>query len=262
MCLLLAALRTRAGRKSSKSPASPQWGKIDKQGLEPQAFPMAEDDPLIIHDGRQSETAAAVARGAGRLLRQANYVPISEFVLPSGRRVDLIALDRSGSVLIVEVKSSVADFRADQKWTNYLEFCDLMYFAIPSEVPQELIPQATGLILADAWGAAFLRHPERAPPDGCPAQSHHPAIRPRRGPAPAHHSRPLRPQHDAMRVRDRRMKTLHPVSSSGLTRRPSATRSGHTVGPVGPRAKPDDDNWWASAGRAWRGYVAGCAGAC
>jgi len=124
---------------------------------------MAEDDPLIIHDGRQSETAAAVARGAGRLLRQANYVPISEFVLPTGRRVDLIALDPSGSVLIVEVKSSVADFRADQKWTDYLEFCDLMYFAIPPEVPQELIPQATGLILADAWGAAFLRHPERAP---------------------------------------------------------------------------------------------------
>ena len=122
---------------------------------------MSEDDPLIIHDGRQSETAAAVARGAARLLRQANYVPISEFVLPTGRRVDLIALDTSGSVLIVEVKSSIADFRADQKWSDYLDFCDLMYFAIPADVPQGLIPAATGLILADAWGAAFLRHPER-----------------------------------------------------------------------------------------------------
>ncbi len=124
---------------------------------------MSQVDPLIIHDGRQSETAAAVARGAGRLLRQASFVPISEFVLPTGRRVDLIALDPSGSVLIVEVKSSVADFRADQKWADYLEFCDLMYFAIPPEVPQDLIPQETGLILADAWGAAFLRHPERSP---------------------------------------------------------------------------------------------------
>jgi hypothetical protein len=36
-----------------------------------------------------------------------------------------------------------------------------MYFAIPPEVPQALIPPETGLILADAWGAAFLRHPER-----------------------------------------------------------------------------------------------------
>ena len=122
---------------------------------------MADDDPLIIRDGRQSETAAAVARGAGRLLRQANYVPISEFVLPTGQRVDLMALDAAGSVLIVEVKSSVADFRADQKWSGYLDFCDLMYFAIPPEVPQDLIPAGTGLILADAWGAAFLRHPQR-----------------------------------------------------------------------------------------------------
>jgi hypothetical protein len=122
---------------------------------------MADDDPLIIHDGRQSETAAAVARGAGRLLRQASFVPISEFVLPSGRRADLIALDPAGTVLIVEVKSSVADFRADQKWSDYMEFCDLIYFAIPGEVPQALIPAETGLILADAWGAEFLRHPER-----------------------------------------------------------------------------------------------------
>jgi hypothetical protein len=122
---------------------------------------MADDDPLIIHDGRQSAAAAAVVRGAGRLLRQANYVPISEFVLPTGRRVDLIALDAAGSVLIVEVKSSVADFRADQKWPGYHEFCDYLYFAIPADVPQMLIPAETGLILADAWGAAFLRHPER-----------------------------------------------------------------------------------------------------
>lgn len=145
-----------------KTLAAPQWArKIDKPCRQPQVFPMSENDPLIIHDGRQSETAAAVARGAGRLLRQANYVPISEFVLPTGRRVDLIALDPAGSVLIVEVKSSVADFRADQKWTDYREFCDLMYFAIPPEVPQDLIPPDTGLICADAWGAAFLRHPQR-----------------------------------------------------------------------------------------------------
>lgn len=123
---------------------------------------MIDDDPLLVHDGRQSETAAAVARGAGRLLRQANFALVPEFVLPTGRRVDLIALDGQGLVLIVEVKSSVADFRADQKWPGYAEFCDLLYFAIPAEVPQALIPPETGLIVADAWGAAFLRHPLRS----------------------------------------------------------------------------------------------------
>jgi hypothetical protein len=66
-------------------------------------------------DGRQSETALAIARGTTRLLHAHGRCVVSELPLPSGRRADLVGLDSSGELWIVEIKSSIADFRADQK---------------------------------------------------------------------------------------------------------------------------------------------------
>jgi hypothetical protein len=107
-------------------------------------------------DGRQSETALAVARGAARLLHAHGFCVVSELPLPSGRRADLVALDSSGTVWIVEIKSSVADFRADQKWQDYRLHCDRLFFATSQEVPCEIFPPDTGLIVADAFGAQFI----------------------------------------------------------------------------------------------------------
>jgi hypothetical protein len=106
-------------------------------------------------DGRQSETALAVARGTARLLHAHGFSVVSELPLPSGRRADLVALDAGGTVWIVEIKSSVADFRADQKWQDYRAHCDRLYFATCLEVPCEIFPPDTGLIVADAFGAEF-----------------------------------------------------------------------------------------------------------
>ncbi len=106
-------------------------------------------------DGRQSETALAVARGTARLLHAHGFSVVSELPLPSGRRADLVALDTSGDIWIVEIKSSVADFRADQKWQDYRTHCDRLYFATCLEVPCEIFPPDTGLIVADAFGAEF-----------------------------------------------------------------------------------------------------------
>lgn len=106
-------------------------------------------------DGRQSETALAVARGTARLLHAHGFCVVSELPLPSGRRADLVALDARGEFLIVEVKSSVADFRADQKWPDYRLHCDRLFFATSLEVPCEIFPPDTGLIVADAFGAEF-----------------------------------------------------------------------------------------------------------
>jgi hypothetical protein len=106
-------------------------------------------------DGRQSETALAVARGTARLLHAHGFSVISELSLPSGRRADLVALDTAGTVWIVEIKSSVADFRADQKWQDYRLHCDRLFFATSLEVPCEIFPPDTGLIVADAFGAEF-----------------------------------------------------------------------------------------------------------
>lgn len=108
-------------------------------------------------DGRQSETALFVARGTRRLLRDLRFATVTELALPSGRRADIVALGEDGRLLIVEVKSSVADFRADSKWPDYRAHCDAFYFAISDAVPQEMIPEEAGLIFADSFGAAMIR---------------------------------------------------------------------------------------------------------
>jgi hypothetical protein len=108
-------------------------------------------------DGRQSETALIVARGARRLLRRLAFASLTELPLLSGRRADIVALAVDGRVHIIEIKSSIADFRADMKWRDYRAHCDRLYFAIPASVPVEIMPEDAGLILADAYGAEILR---------------------------------------------------------------------------------------------------------
>ncbi|MET0259153.1 MAG: MmcB family DNA repair protein [Methylobacterium sp.] len=110
-------------------------------------------------DRRQSATALHVQRGVRRLFSEMGCVSLPEFSLANGRRADVIALCPAGRLTIVEIKSSVADFRADRKWPDYRDFCDRFFFAIPDTVPESLIPEACGLIVADAFGAAILRTP-------------------------------------------------------------------------------------------------------
>lgn len=107
-------------------------------------------------DGRQSETALAVARGTMRLLLSLGFCCVSELPLASGRRADLVALDGAGEIRIVEIKSSIADFRADQKWQDYRMHCDRLFFATTLDVPCEIFPKDTGLIVADAFGAQIV----------------------------------------------------------------------------------------------------------
>ncbi|MCB1379416.1 MAG: MmcB family DNA repair protein [Alphaproteobacteria bacterium] len=113
-------------------------------------------------DGRQSETAAIIQRGVCRLLRQAGFATLPEFTLASGRRADIIALNPAGTIWIVEIKSSLEDFRTDAKWPEYWEFCDELYFAIPPSVMPEIMPSEAGLIIADNWGADIIRSPAAA----------------------------------------------------------------------------------------------------
>jgi hypothetical protein len=107
-------------------------------------------------DGRQSPAALAVARGTTRLLHSLGFSVVSELPLASGRRADLVALATDGDVWVVEIKSSLADFRADQKWIDYRLHCDRFFFATTLEVPRDIFPADTGLIVADAFGASIL----------------------------------------------------------------------------------------------------------
>lgn len=112
--------------------------------------------PLPV-DRRQSPMAAAIQRGVRRFLAQRGQSSLPEFALPNGRRADVIALSAEGCLTIVEIKSSVADFRVDQKWPDYRAYCDRFFFAIPDTVPPEIMPDDAGLLIADAFGAAILR---------------------------------------------------------------------------------------------------------
>jgi hypothetical protein len=108
-------------------------------------------------DGRQSPTALAIARGATRLLHALGYSVVSELALASGRRADLVALGGDGEIWIIEIKSCIADFRADRKWMEYRLHCDRLFFATTVDVPREIFPPDAGLILADAFGAAIMK---------------------------------------------------------------------------------------------------------
>ena len=107
--------------------------------------------------GMNGHTAADVARGVSRLLLQEGFSPILEFTLANGRRLDVAALGGDGSVLGVEIKVALGDLRGDLKWPDYLEFCELFYFAIPPDFPDEFVPPGTGLIVADRYGGAIVR---------------------------------------------------------------------------------------------------------
>ncbi len=116
--------------------------------------------PIEFHlpaDGRQSDPALRIARGTRRLLRQLGYASVQEIALPSGLRADILALDANGELLIVEIKSSIQDFRTDQKWQGYGDHCDRFFFAVAVDFPADLIPESAGLIVADPYGAAVIR---------------------------------------------------------------------------------------------------------
>ena len=112
--------------------------------------PAALSRPIILPvDGLQSPVAAGVQRGVRRLFSQLGHVTLPEFTLANGRRADLIALAPDGALTIVEIKSSVADFRADRKWPDYEDFCDRFYFAVPETVPFDEGPGAHRLLRGD-----------------------------------------------------------------------------------------------------------------
>jgi hypothetical protein len=113
--------------------------------------------PIVAVDGRQSPIALAVSRGTQRLLLALGLSCVAELPLTSGRRADLVALDSNGEIWIVEIKSSIEDFRTDRKWADYRMHCDRLFFATAAHVPLDIFPDDTGLILADSYGAEMVR---------------------------------------------------------------------------------------------------------
>lgn len=98
-----------------------------------------------------------IARGVARALASLDFASLEEVPLASGLRVDLMALGPKGEIWVIECKSGRADFAADRKWRGYLEWCDRFFWAVEAGFPTEILPEDSGLILADAWDAEILR---------------------------------------------------------------------------------------------------------
>ena len=115
------------------------------------------DDTSPLADGRQSARARDISRGAQRALALRGFRAIPELVLASGRRADLAAIDEAGEIWIVEIKSSIEDFRTDAKWPEYRAWCDRLLFAVAPDFPLAVLPEDAGLILADRYGGEIMR---------------------------------------------------------------------------------------------------------
>lgn len=114
-------------------------------------------DPAPLPHADPRDLARGLARGIARWLADLGYESLSEFNLVNGRRADVAGLDKAARFVIVEIKSSEADFRADGKWADYLPYCDAFYFAVPEGFPQEILPDDHGILVADAFAAAVVR---------------------------------------------------------------------------------------------------------
>ena len=103
------------------------------------------------------ERSLAVRRAAARLCVLLGWAPLHEVGLPNGRRADILALRPDGGFACIEVKSGARDFLTDQKWPDYRDFCDALYFAVDADFPQELLPPDAGLIVAADFTAELVR---------------------------------------------------------------------------------------------------------
>lgn len=116
---------------------------------------MSDDTPE--EPTTRPEITLALARGISRMLIDLGLAPLLELPLGNGRRADIVGLAPGGELWIVETKSCLADFAVDQKWPDYLDYCDRFFFGVTEEFPRELIPDECGLIVADSFGGAVLR---------------------------------------------------------------------------------------------------------
>ncbi|HEX9857004.1 MAG TPA: MmcB family DNA repair protein [Paracoccaceae bacterium] len=98
-----------------------------------------------------------LARGVCRHLRGHDFVTVEELVPAPGLRVDVMGLGPKGEIWVIECKSGRADYAADHKWQGYLEWCDRFFWAVDADFPTDLLPEGTGLIIADCYDAEILR---------------------------------------------------------------------------------------------------------
>ncbi|MGB3469267.1 MAG: MmcB family DNA repair protein [Erythrobacter sp.] len=116
------------------------------------------------HSSDQTHPVAHdVARGITRLFARNGIWCAPEVSLKNGRRADLMGIDAKGLIVIVEIKVARGDLLGDNKWPDYLEFCDRFYWGVPPGLDRSPLdseayqPGGCGVIVADGYDAEIVR---------------------------------------------------------------------------------------------------------
>ncbi|MGY6696106.1 MAG: MmcB family DNA repair protein [Roseinatronobacter sp.] len=120
---------------------------------------MTEGHPL----SPRNAPGVLLARGVCRFLVSLDFAPLVEFSPERGLRVDVMAIGPKGEIWIIECKSGRSDYVSDRKWHRYLPWCDRFFWAVEATFPTELLPEETGLMIGDGFGAEILRTPPDSP---------------------------------------------------------------------------------------------------
>ena len=108
-------------------------------------------------------TASEVVRGIKRLFARNDIWCVEEMALKNARRADLMGIDARGQIVIVEIKVARIDLLGDNKWPDYLDFCDRFFWGVPPELDRSPLdseayqPERCGVIAADGYDGEILR---------------------------------------------------------------------------------------------------------
>ncbi len=109
------------------------------------------------------ERAVRIRRATALLCLRLGWSPVHEVPLPNHRRADILALRADGGFACLEVKSGVRDFQVDDKWPDYREYSDALYFAVDLDFPIQMLPDSCGLVVACDAGAEIVREAPQHP---------------------------------------------------------------------------------------------------
>lgn len=103
---------------------------------------------------RSTEIADFLKKRVANYYKRKRRVCYAELGLNRGGklRADMFILAMTGHIVIVEVKSSVADFKSDSKWHLYRDYCHQFYFAFTKPVyakVKDSIPPGVGVFVFD-----------------------------------------------------------------------------------------------------------------
>jgi hypothetical protein len=101
---------------------------------------------------KNTEVADRIKRRVANYFRRKRRVSFYEVGLNKGGRLraDVLVLAMTGHIVVVEVKSSVSDFRTDKKLLHYRPYCDQLYIALNREVYAKVkseIPEGVGVFI-------------------------------------------------------------------------------------------------------------------